>query len=177
MPRTSDTRAQDGPALRIWSSENQRAEALTNAIYGTIIMAAFFAVVDGLVDSAAEVLAELIFATLVLFLAHLFAAAVGAGAASDRRLSPSWALRILGAQLPLVLVVTPPMLLLAVASTGAFSVEVAVRVSMAYSVGFLFSVSFLLARHHGRGAARSALYGAIGAGLGIAVIGLEAALH
>ena len=52
---------------------HQHAEALTNGIYGTIVMAAFFAAVEAFEESAAVLLGELLFATLVLFVAHLFA--------------------------------------------------------------------------------------------------------
>lgn len=157
--------------------ERQRTEALTNGIYGTIIMTAFFAAVDELEQSAAVLLGELLVATLVLFVAHLFSSWIGAEAAADRDLSLSRIFGIVRAQIPLALVVSLPAFFLVLSEAGAFSVQDAIYASLAFGMCLLFLVSLALGIHHGWGMKRSVVYGLLGAGLGAAVIVLEASLH
>lgn len=157
--------------------EHERAEALTNGIYGTIIMTAFFVAIEEFEDSAAVLLGELLFATLVLFIAHLFSSWIGAETAADRDLSLTRIWGIIRAQLPLVLVVAVPSLFLVLAEAGVFSTAAAIKASLFFGMFLLFCVSFLLAMHHDRGIRAALVYGLLGAGMGAAVVGLEAALH
>ena len=156
---------------------HQHAEALTNGIYGTIVMAAFFAAVEAFEESAAVLLGELLFATLVLFVAHLFASWIGAEAAADRDLSPRRIWGVVRAQLPLVMVVTVPSLFLVLAEVGVLSTSAAIDASLFFGMFLLFCVSFLLGVHHQRGIRAALVYGLLGAGMGAVVIGLEAAVH
>lgn len=157
--------------------EHQHTEALTNGIYGTIIMTAFFAAIHNFEESAAVLLGELLFATFVLFVAHLFSAWIGAEAASDRELSLSRIGGVVRAQLPLVLVVTVPSFFLVLAEAGVMSTEAAIDASVFFGMFLLFCVSSLLALHHRRGTLAALVFGILGAGMAAAIVGLEAALH
>lgn len=156
--------------------ERDRAEQLTNAVYGSILVTAFLGAVDASVASAVEILVEMVLASFVLFVAHTYSSLLATGVVEHGELGHH-AGSVVRNQVPLVTVVAVPSLLLLPAAVGLLPLELAIGLALGVEIAGLFGLGYLLAAESGRSTAGSAVAGALGAGLGMVVVGLETALH
>lgn len=157
-------------------AERDRAERLTNGIYGTILVTAFLGAVDGLTGDAVEVLTELLATSLVVFVAHTYASVLGTGVAELGHWR-SHLVTTVANQRPLITVVTIPALLLGIAAIGLVALSTAIRVAIGAGLGGLFLLGYLIADERGAPTAPALALGAAAALLGSLVVALESVMH
>ena len=155
----------------------RRAERFSRAIYGTIIITALLVPLEDHGATADEVVGAIVGSAFVLFLAHAYATGLGRGVATRHvpRLRDFGA--ILLDNLPLLLTAVVPTLVFLLAAAGAISLHTAFRAAIGYGLVSLFALGFNFGRmtHHRR--SDGLVRGISAAGLGGAIVLLEAALE
>lgn len=157
-------------------AERDKAERLTNGIYGTILVTAFLGAVDGLTSDAVEVFTELVATSLVVFIAHTYSSVLGTGV-TELGQWRSHLVTTIANQLPLVAVLTVPALLLGISVVNLLPLTTAIRVAIGAGLAALFLLGYLVADERGSTALPALASGAAAAILGFFVVGLEAAMH
>jgi hypothetical protein len=154
----------------------RRRERSAHAIYGLIIVTAALVADRELAHDALTALVTVWGAGLVLLSAHVYSALVGEVDTTGRL--PSYAERhvLVADNLPLLTSVVVPTVLLVAAGLGLIDLDLAIGLSIAVAIGALFAVGTYQAARSGASMAMCVVVGAIGAGLGVAVILLEVLL-
>ncbi len=155
----------------------RRAERFARAIYGTIIITALLLPLEDHGATADEVVGAVLGSAFVLFLAHAYATSLGRGVATRRATRLSDLGAILVDNLPLLFAAVAPALIFVLAAAGAISLHTAFRAGIGYGIVSLFALGFIFGRmaHHRLSDGLVRGFGA--AGLGAAIILLEAALE
>ncbi|MEQ6903334.1 hypothetical protein [Nocardioides sp. YIM 152588] len=143
---------------------------------GTVVSAAVIAATAGHVHSTLQLAVAIVGTTLVYWLAHLHAAAIGA--AVHQRLHPVHALRAAAAHTWTVAAASlvPLVILLLARALGVEDVTAA-WIALWATVALLALYSYLAGRRGGLGVRDSIVCGAAGCGLGLVAAALKAALH
>ncbi len=179
MPRRSrhhDPSIQQPPSDEE-TERGRRAERFAHGIYGTIIITALLVPLEDHGATADEVVGAVVGTAFVLFLAHTYASGLGRRIAMRRapRLSDLGA--ILADNLPLLFAAVVPTLVFVLAAAGAISLHTAFRAGIGYALASLCALGFIFGRMTDHRLPGSLVLGISGAGLGAAIIFLEAAVE
>lgn len=167
----------DEPTESGRASLEDRAERLSHAIYGTIIVTALLVTLRAHDDSAEEVLAALLGTGLVLFVAHVYATALARRVTQMRRPVHHQAASILLNNLPVLLAVVVPAVVFVFALTGAISLAVAYWIAIGYALASLFVFGLVYGLRTEHSLVTSVVIGIVSGGLGAAITLLELAIE
>lgn len=154
----------------------RRSERSSHAIYGLIIVTTALAADRAFAEDALAALVTVWGAALVLLCAHLYSALVAGLGTKGRLLSHAEQHILIADNLPLLVAVVIPTVLLTISGLGGLELELAISLSIAAAVVALFVVGAYQAGESGASVVLRVSVGALGAGLGVAVIVLELAL-
>ena len=155
---------------------HHRSERSAHAIYGLIIVTTALAADRAFAEDAFAALVTVWGAGLVLLCAHLYSALVAELGTKGRLLSHAEQHILIADNLPLLASVVIPTVLLIIAGLGVMELELAISLSIAAAVVALFLVGAHQAAESGASVVMRIVVGAVGAGLGVAVIVLELVL-
>lgn len=153
-----------------------RTERSAHAIYGLIIVTAALVADREFAEDALTALLTVWGAGLVLLCAHVYSALVAE--VDIRGRLPSYAERnvLIADNLPLLAAVVVPTVLLIAAGIGLMHLDLAIILSIVAAIAALFAVGAYQAGRSRASMAMRIAVGAVGAGLGVAVILLEVVL-
>jgi len=145
-------------------------------ITGTVVCAAVIAAVGATAETTRQLTLALLGTSLIYWLAHLHARTLGD--AVKHRTHPISALKeALTETWPILAASLVPALILVITQVVGVKIRTGAWIAVIASTVLLTIYSFLAGRRGGLGLGGSLLSAAIGALLGILVIGLKAALH
>jgi len=145
-------------------------------ITGTVVCAAVIAAGAGHFDSTAQLTLAILGAVFVYWLAHLHAETLGIALENGQH--PLSALRVaLVHTWPIAAASLVPVGILLLAELAGADLTNAAWTALLATIVLLAVYSYLAGRRGGLGLAASALSGAAGAGVGVLVAALKAALH
>ena len=168
-----------GPLLAWWQRRlripaRPEATELSSALYGSLLVTALV-VIEMQSDTSAEAVGMSTAAAVTVFwLAHVWAALVDLRART--RVARRDVLTSALAELPMLLAAAPPLLALAAARVAGTTVGEAEAVALAVAVAQLFLLGLAAGRPSERGWRGAVGVAAVDVGLGLAIVGLKAAV-
>lgn len=165
------------PAEHRCVESQRRAEQISHAIYGTIIVTALLVTLQDHGFTADEVIAAIVSTAVALFFAHVYASGLGRRMVARRRPERTEVKALVVDNLPLLVAVLSPILVLVLAAAGLFSVETALTIAIAVGLVSLFAMGFGFGKTTDHGLPASLGLGVSSAGAGAVIVALESALH
>ncbi len=153
---------------------HRRAERLSHALYGLIILTAALGAERAHITVAIEAIALLLSTALVLLLAHTYSAAMAERAVDRHTLGKVGRRLIIADNVPVVLATVVPTALLVLASMGVISLRAAYDVSIAFNLAALFGIGLYEGRAASMSWVHSTLSGTLAGAIGVLVIVIEA---
>ena len=158
------------------TTEEQRVERSSHAIYGLIIITSTL-VADRLAVEDWRTSLELVWvAGLVLVLAHVYSAVIAEVGGKGRFLSHAERHVIIADNIPVLAAIVVPTLLLLAAGLGWLPLSLAVDLAIVLSIAALFVLGAYQARRQGAGRGVQVGLGLLGGFIGMTVVALEVAL-
>ena len=154
--------------------EHHRAERLSHALYGLIIVTATLVAEKEHIEEAAEALAILASVTLVLLLAHTYSAWLAEQVVETGHLGKIGRHMVVKDNLPLALAVLVPALLFGLAGLGLVALQTAYVISIVFSLLALIGLGIYQGRAAAMGWRHTVVSGGAAAAIGLVVIALEA---
>ena len=153
---------------------HHRAERLSHALYGLIIVSATLVAEQEHIDEASEALLVLLTTALVLLLAHTYSAYMAERAVEGHPLGKVGRRLVVGDNLPVLLSILLPGVLFVIAGAGAIGLQLAYRLSIAFTIAALFGLGVYEGRTASMGPLRSLFSGLSAAAIGLLVVAIEA---
>lgn len=151
-----------------------RAERLSHALYGLIIITAALAAERAHVEEVGEAIALLLTTALVLVLAHSYSAYMAERAVEGKPLTAVAKRLVVADNLPVVSAIVVPGVLFVVAGIGWIELSVAYGLSLGVTVAALFALGMYEARVAGMRGIRWLAGGLAAAAIGLLIVGIEA---
>jgi hypothetical protein len=165
-------RLADNVAAVLVPSENP-----TGAIYGLMLVGALLAAESGSHESYADALLSTLLASVVFWLAHGYANALGRRLEERRRLTPRVLARAMVRSFALIRGDMVPLLSLTIAGIAGASEETAVNIAVWCTVVTLALLELLAGLRAGATSGELALETGVGVTLGISILALKIILH
>jgi hypothetical protein len=157
------------------------AHRLSGAVYGTILATAVVVAVAGHPDQLpaqhSTTLLLVLVTSLVFWLAHVYAEAVGARLVAGHELGWPNILRIARGEWPMLQSSIPILIPLALASLGVVSEETGSWLAVLVGVGALFTYGWLIGRRENLGTGRSLMHALTTGSFGLVVLALKVFVH
>ena len=150
-----------------------RAERLSHALYGLIIVTATLVAEKQHIDEAAQAMGMLVGIALVLVLAHTYSALMAARIADKGPLGEVGRRLVLLDNLPVALAILVPLLLFGLAGLSVIPLQTAYAVSIWFSLIALFGVGVYQGRAASMTWGRALGSGAAAGAIGVLVIAVE----
>lgn len=155
------------------SMDQRRAERSSHAIYGLIIITAALVADREAAHDIRAALQLLWGAGLVLVIAHIYAAIVAEVGAEGMWLSHAQRHVLIVDNIPVLAAVVVPSLLIIASGLGLMTLDMALDLSIVFSLAALFALGAIQARRSGASLRVQLGIGALGGLAGIIVIALE----
>lgn len=152
----------------------RRAERLSHALYGLIIVTATLVAEQGHVTEVLDALGLLLGTALVLVLAHTYSAAMAQRTIGGRSLGSVGRRVVVEDNLPVLLAIVIPALLFVLAGLDAMTLQTAYTSSIAFSLAALFGLGLYEGRTASMTWPYAVLSGAAAGTIGLIVIAVEA---
>ena len=152
----------------------RRAERLSHALYGLIIVTAALGAERVHIAKASEALAVLLSTAVVLVLAHTYSAAMAERAVSGASLGKEGRRTVIVDNIPVVSAVVVPAALFIMAGAGVITLQAAYGAAIAFSLAVLFGLGLYEGRRASLGWTYSVISGAAAGAIGMTVVLIEA---
>lgn len=152
----------------------RRAERLSHALYGLIIVTATLVAEQSHVTEPANALGLLLGTAVVLLLAHTYSAAMAERTVEGHGLGSVGRRLVVEDNLPVLVAIIVPALLFILAGAGVMTLQTAYRASVGFSLVALFALGLYEGRAASRGWLPSVVSGAGAAAIGVIVVAVEA---
>jgi len=153
---------------------HHQAERLSHALYGLIIVSATLVAEQEHINEASEALVVLLSTGLVLLLAHTYSAYMAERMVEGHPLGKVGRRLVVADNLPVILSILFPGVLFVLAGVDAIGLQLAYRLSIAFTIVALFGLGVYEGRTASMGPARSLISGISAAAIGLLVITVEA---
>ena len=160
-----------------WGSEvpaHQRAERLSHALYGLIIVTATLMAERSHVTEVSDALGLLLGTALVLLLAHTYSAVMAERAVEGHSLGSVGRRIVVEDNVPVLIAIVAPAVLFILAGAEVMSLRDAYTVSIVVSLMALFGLGLYAGRTTSMGWWPSILSGAAAGTIGLVVVAFEA---
>jgi len=151
-----------------------RAERLSHALYGLIIITAALVAESKHVDEASEALTLLLTTALVLLLAHTYSAYMAERALEEKPLSRAAARLVVADNVPVLAAIVVPGALFVAVGIGWIELTVAYAASITFTILTLFGLGVYEAHVAGMRGVRVVVGGIGAAAIGFLVVAVEA---
>jgi hypothetical protein len=156
------------------TTSHRRAERLSHALYGLIIVTATLVVERGHVTEVVDALGLLLGTALVLFLAHTYSAVIAERTVEAHSLGTVGRRMVVKDNLPVLIAIVVPALLFVLAGTDWMSLQTAYAASIGFSLVALFGLGLYEGRTASMDWIQSVLSGVAAGGIGLIVVAVEA---
>lgn len=156
--------------------DRHQSERFAHGLYGLIVITATLIAEEEFISDPLDAVAVLLGTATVLFLIHLYIGVMTERSLEGGRLGPARTLVVVD-NLPLLGAVVVPVSLFLLAEGDVVSLDLAYVVSIASSIGALLIVGAFQGRAVGLTGWRLVLSSLAAAGLGIAMVLIEAGFH
>ena len=153
---------------------HRKAERLSHALYGLIIVTATLMAEQLHITEADEAMGLLLGTALVLLLAHTYSAALAERTVEGHSLGSVRRGVVLRDNLPVLMAIIVPALLFILAGIGIITLQTAYTVAIAFSVVALFGLGVYEGRTASMSWPKSMLSGAAAGMIGLIVVAVEA---
>lgn len=160
-----------------WGSQvavHRRAERLSHALYGLIIVTATLVAEQGHVTEAGDALGLLLGTALVLLLAHTYSSVVAERTVEGGSLGSLGRRMVVEDNLPVLLAIAFPAVLFLLAGADVMALATAYTASIAFSLVALFALGLYEGRVASLNWYHSILSGAAAGAIGLIVVAVEA---
>lgn len=158
-------------------SAHRRAERLSHALYGLIIVTATLGAEKAHVTEVADALALLLGTAFVLLLAHTYSAVMAERALEGHSLGSVGRRIVVDDNLPVLAAVVVPAALFILAGFDVMTLQTAYVASIVFSLAALFGLGLYEGRTASMGWFHSILSGAGAGAIGVVVIVIEASFE
>lgn len=155
----------------------RRAERLSHALYGLIIVTATLVAEQSHVTEAGHALGLLLGTALVLLLAHTYSAVMAERAVERNSLGSVGRRLVVEDNLPVLVAIVVPALLFILAGAEVMTLQTAYRASVGFSLVALFGLGLYEGRTASMGWAPSVVSGAAAGAIGLIVVAVEASFE
>jgi len=155
-------------------SVHRRAERLSHALYGLIIVTATLVVERGHVTEVVDALGLLLGTALVLLLAHTYSGVMAERTIEGHSLGSVGRRMVVDDNLPVLAAIVVPVLLIMLAGMDVMTLETAYAASIVFSVMALFGLGLYEGRIASMTWPLSILSGAAAGAIGLIVVAVEA---
>ena len=155
-------------------SARSRAERLSHALYGLIIITATLVVESGHVEDVDEAMVLLLTTALVLLLAHTYSAYLAERAVEGKPLSRAAARLVVADNVPVLSAIVVPGALFIAAGIGWMELPVAYGLSIGFTIASLFALGIYEAYVAEMRGIRVLASGVGAAAIGLLMVGIEA---
>jgi hypothetical protein len=169
MP-AEDTTADFGSDVPV----HRRAERLSHALYGLIIVTATLVAEQAHVTEVVDALGLLLGTALILLLAHTYSAVMAERALEGHSLGSVGRIIVVEDNLPVLLAILAPALLFILAGIGVLTLPTAYAAAIAFSLVALFSLGLYEGRTASMPWPQSIVFGAAAGAIGLVVVAVEA---
>ena len=152
----------------------RRAERLSHALYGLIIVTATLVAEKGHVTEVVDALGLLLGTALVLLLAHTYSAVIAQRTVEGHRLGSVARRLVVEDNLPVLIAIVGPALLFVLAGMDMMTLQTAYTASIVFSLVALFGLGLYEGRTASMGWIQSMLSGAAAGAIGLIVVAVEA---
>jgi hypothetical protein len=153
---------------------HRRAERLSHALYGLIIVTATLVAEQGHVTEVVDALGLLMGTALVLLLAHTYSAAMAERAVGGHSLGSVGRLIVVEDNLPVLLAIVAPAMFFVLAGIGVMTLQTAYAAAIVFSLVALFGLGLYEGRTSSRSWSQSLLSGVAAGAIGLVVVAVEA---
>jgi hypothetical protein len=164
-------------ARAILARMTERTTNFAAAIYGSILVAALVSTLDAEHATAGAMSVAVLSTMVVFWIAHVWADAVAERVTDPTPLSVARVRRIARVQWPMVQTAIGPLVALALASAGAWSLHVGVDVALAVSVAQLAAWGIVIGLRTASSWPAALLSGLVDGLLGVAIVALKTLVH
>ena len=154
--------------------EHHRAERLSHALYGLIIVTATLVAEKDHIEEPAEALAVLASVALVLLLAHTYSAWLAEQVVETGHMGKIGRRMVVKDNLPVAMAILVPALFFGLAWLDLVALQTAYVVSIAFSLIALIGLGIYQGRAAAKGWQHTVVSGGAAAAIGLVVIALEA---
>jgi hypothetical protein len=172
--KRSMTAEETTPAFGSGVPLHRRAERLSHALYGLIIVTATLVAEQGHVTEVADALGLLLGTALVLLLAHTYSATIAERTMERHSLGSVGRLLVVEDNLPVLIAIVAPALLFVLAGLGAITLQAAYTAAIAISVVALFALGVYGGRAASMSWSQSIVSGVAAGAIGLIVVAVEA---
>ena len=151
-----------------------RAERLSHALYGLIIITATLAAERTHVEEVGEAFALLMTTALVLVLAHTYSAFMAERAVEEKPLTAVAKRLVVADNLPVLSAIVVPSALFLLAGIGWIELSVAFGLSIGFTMAALFALGMYEAHMAGMRGIQKLVGGVSAAAIGALIVGIEA---
>jgi len=156
------------------STRHHRAERLSHALYGLIIVTATLGAESAHVSEVADALGLLLGTALVLLMAHTYSAVMAERTVEGHSLGSVGRRMVVKDNMPILIAIVVPALLFILAGFGVMTLQAAYTVSILFSIVALFGVGLYAGRSASMTWPHSVISGAAAGAIGVIVIMIEA---
>lgn len=156
--------------------DRHQSERFAHGLYGLIVITATLIAEQEYITEPLEAIGLLVGTAFVLFLIHVYIGVMTERSAEGARLGPARTLVVVD-NLPLLGAIVVPVVMFVLAEAGAMGMGTAYSVSVVFSIVALLLAGAFQGRAVGFTGARLVLSSLAAAGLGLAMVLIEAALH
>lgn len=153
---------------------HRRAERLSHALYGLIIVTATLVAEQSHVTEVIDAIGLLLGTALVLLLAHTYSATMAERATEGHSLGSVGRLLVVEDNLPVLLAIVIPALLFALAGFGAITLATAYTAAIGFSLVALAGLGIYSGRSASMSWTHSVVSGAAAGTIGLIVVAVEA---
>jgi hypothetical protein len=157
-------------------ADRHQSERFAHGLYGLIVITATLIAEQEYIAEPLEAVGLLIGTAFVLFLIHVYIGIMTERSVRGATLGPGRTLVVVD-NLPLLGAIVVPVVMFLLAEAGVVSIEVAYTVSVSFSIVALLLAGATQGRAVGLTGARLVLSSLAAAGLGLAMVLVEAAFH
>ena len=152
----------------------RRAERLSHALYGLIIVTATLGAEKEHVTEVVDALSLLLATALVLLLAHTYSAVMAERTVEGRSLGSIGRRMVVADNIPVLSAVVVPAILFTLAGADVMTLQTAYAIAIVFSLAALFGVGLYEGRRASMGWFHSLLSGAAAGTIGVIVVAIEA---
>ena len=156
--------------------DRHQSERFAHGLYGLIVITATLIAEQEYISDPLEAVGLLIGTAFVLFLIHVYIGIMTERSIEGATLGPARTLVVVD-NLPLLGAIVVPVVMFLLAEAGVVALDIAYTVSVAFSIVALLLAGAFQGRAVGFTGARLAFSSLAAAGLGVAMVFIEAAFH
>jgi hypothetical protein len=166
------------PAERAREPEPDRGRYnLGSGVYGLITVSVLIAAESATAETYLETVVGLVLATVLYWLAHAYSELVGWRVRTHERLTRAGLRETLRWELPILIGASPPLIALLIAWVAGASLGTAIRIALWTSVVAIIATEVVAGRKADLSGRDLVIQAAVGAALGLLILGLRLLLH